>query len=175
MLRLLFFVLALLVSPLSLAAQVNVNTASAAELDSLPGIGPSKAQAIVTFREQQGPFSSVDSLVNVPGIGPATLLNIQALVTIDGSSAPPTPDAQSDQVEPTAAPPASGPPTTSININTASASALQAFPGVGATKAAAIVADRDEQGPFTSCQDLTRVAGFGPATVANVAPLCTVK
>lgn len=55
------------------AGGVNINTASTAELEQLPGIGPSKATAIVTYREANGPFASCDALEAVSGIGPATL------------------------------------------------------------------------------------------------------
>jgi competence protein ComEA len=48
---------------------VNINTADAADLASLPGIGNSKAKAIVTYRSEHGPFSTVDELANVKGIG----------------------------------------------------------------------------------------------------------
>jgi competence protein ComEA len=46
-------------------------------LEALPGIGPSIAQAIVEWREANGPFASVDELEDVPGIGPATLAEIR--------------------------------------------------------------------------------------------------
>ncbi|MFD6141342.1 helix-hairpin-helix domain-containing protein [Promicromonospora sp. NPDC060271] len=52
---------------------VDINTADAAALEALPGIGPSIAQAIVEWRTANGPFASVDELEDVPGIGPATL------------------------------------------------------------------------------------------------------
>lgn len=48
---------------------VNINTASAEELDALPGVGPSTAAAIVEEREANGPFSSADDLMRVSGIG----------------------------------------------------------------------------------------------------------
>jgi competence protein ComEA len=54
-------------------AQVNINTASVETLASLDGIGESKAQAIVSYRDQNGPFQSADELVNVKGIGERTL------------------------------------------------------------------------------------------------------
>ena len=62
------------------AARININLASADQLQSLPGIGPSKAQAIVTFRAENGPFTSVDQLDLVPGIGPATLTGLRERV-----------------------------------------------------------------------------------------------
>jgi competence protein ComEA len=61
---------------------VNVNTADAAQLETLPGIGPVLAQQIIDYRTQNGPFATVDSLLDVSGIGPATLDEIRALVTV---------------------------------------------------------------------------------------------
>jgi competence protein ComEA len=71
------------VSPVSPAGSplVNINTASLAELDALPGVGPSTAKAILETREKRGSFSSVDDLLDVPGIGPAKLAQIRDLVT----------------------------------------------------------------------------------------------
>jgi competence protein ComEA len=62
------------------AAPIDLNSASLAELDELPGVGPATAQAIVSFRETNGPFSSVDALLEVRGIGPAKLEQIRPLV-----------------------------------------------------------------------------------------------
>jgi competence protein ComEA len=58
-------------------ATVDINTADAAALEALPGIGPSIAQAIVEWRAANGQFASVDELEDVPGIGPATLAEIR--------------------------------------------------------------------------------------------------
>lgn len=52
---------------------VNINTATVSELESLPGLGMTKARAIVTFRNANGNFTSIEQLDNVPGIGPATI------------------------------------------------------------------------------------------------------
>jgi competence protein ComEA len=52
---------------------VHLNTADAAALDALPGVGPATASRIVAYRESHGPFARVDDLVDVPGIGPAKL------------------------------------------------------------------------------------------------------
>ena len=83
----LFLVLGLLFALLGSAlAAVNINTATREELDSLKGIGPSKAQAIIDYRKKNGPFKSVDDLQNVNGIGPKTLDDIRKDISISGST-----------------------------------------------------------------------------------------
>lgn len=61
---------------------VNLNRATAAELETLPGVGPVTAQAIVAWREENGPFTSVDELQEISGIGPKTFEKLRALVLI---------------------------------------------------------------------------------------------
>ncbi len=63
------------------AAPIDINVASAAELDELPGIGPATASAIVAHRDEHGPFATVDDLEAVRGIGPAKLDGLRDLVT----------------------------------------------------------------------------------------------
>ncbi len=62
--------------------KLDLNAATAAQLDALPGIGPAKAQAIIAFRESNGPFTSLDQLDAVPGIGPATIAGLRARIVI---------------------------------------------------------------------------------------------
>lgn len=57
-----------------------------------------------------------------------------------------------------------------IDVNTASAEALEAIPGIGPSLSAAILADRHHNGPFTRVEDLDRVRGIGPATVEKLRP-----
>jgi competence protein ComEA len=59
-----------------------VNVASAEELETLPGIGEVLAQAIIAYREEHGPFTAVEELEDVSGIGPVTLEEIRDLVTV---------------------------------------------------------------------------------------------
>ena len=62
-------------------AQVNINSATRDQLDGLKGIGPTKAQAIIDYRRQHGPYRNVDDLLSVPGIGPETLKGMRHMTS----------------------------------------------------------------------------------------------
>jgi competence ComEA-like helix-hairpin-helix protein len=62
---------------------LNINTATLAELQSLPGIGPSLAAAIISHRETHGPFTVIEQIQNVAGIGPALFDGLRELITIE--------------------------------------------------------------------------------------------
>lgn len=62
---------------------LDLNSASKEALESLPGIGPTKAMDIINYREQVGSFTTVDDLLNVPGIGPTTLESIREYLIIN--------------------------------------------------------------------------------------------
>ena len=61
---------------------IDINTASQAELESLPDIGPATALDIITYREQNGPFKTIEEIENVKGIGPKTFESIKAFITV---------------------------------------------------------------------------------------------
>lgn len=65
-----------------LSIPIPVNTASVEELDTLPGIGPKTAQAIVEYRETHGKFNSAEDLLQVPGIGPKKLAALKPHITL---------------------------------------------------------------------------------------------
>jgi competence protein ComEA len=67
-------------SPGAPAGPVSLSSATAEQLDTLPGVGPVTAQKIVTYRQEHGPFTSVDGLDAIPGIGPAKLADLRPLV-----------------------------------------------------------------------------------------------
>ena len=81
--------LSLALSPLAAMAlePVNINSADAAALEQINGIGPAKAKAIIEYRKANGPFATVDDLTKVPGIGEKSLAHLKPQVTV-GATAP---------------------------------------------------------------------------------------
>ncbi|WP_423407461.1 helix-hairpin-helix domain-containing protein [Heyndrickxia sp. MSNUG] len=62
--------------------KVNLNTAAASELETLPGIGPSKAEAIIENRETNGPYKTIEDLKNISGIGDKTFEKLKELISV---------------------------------------------------------------------------------------------
>lgn len=74
--------------PAFAATPVNINKADAATIsDSLDGVGPAKAKAIVAWRDAHGPFKSVDDLSQVKGMGPATIKRNRDAIQLGGGAA----------------------------------------------------------------------------------------
>ena len=134
---------------------LDLNRATAEQLAMLPGLGPAKAAAVVAWRQTNGPFASVDGLLRVPHIGPGTVENLRGRVSVD--DADPT-DGHGER-------------TDRVDINTAGADLLCTLPGITPAIAARIVAAR----PHRSCDDLSRLQGVGPATVANLGERCVAS
>jgi competence protein ComEA len=73
------------------AAAININTASASQLEELPGIGKATADRIVEYRQKNGAFKKVEDLMNIRGIGEKSFLKLKPLVTVTapkGETAP---------------------------------------------------------------------------------------
>ena len=123
-------VLATLLPVIAYAAPVNINTADATLLDSLPGIGPSKATAIVDYRTQNGPFATIADIQNVSGIGPSTFANIETLITVgtvaDALSIKPVPKPVSPIPTPTPTPTPKTPPPPQPSVSATSYEKVQA-------------------------------------------------
>lgn len=128
---------------------IDINTASYDELILLPGIGPTRARAIITYREENGAFHSINEVLNVSGIGETTLKNIQNMITVKNTH----------QVYEKSG---------KINVNTASVEDLCELPGIGEVKANEIVKYRENRGPFKVHEDLLQVPGIGPKTLERI-------
>jgi competence protein ComEA len=66
----------------AMAATININTASARELDTLPGIGAKTAALIVEYRQKNGPFKKIEELMNVRGVGEKAFLKLRPQLTV---------------------------------------------------------------------------------------------
>jgi len=87
-------------SPLAGTELININTATVAELDTLPGIGPTTAQKIIEYREVIGPFAQIEDIVDVSGIGSATYEEIKDLITVGDPTGGPFNDSSNDDEVP---------------------------------------------------------------------------
>lgn len=147
---------AMSVQPLlrSVITKLDIDTATESQIESLPMIGQAKAVAIVEWRNQHGAFASVDDLAKVPGVDAATVDAVRPYVKARHV----TPNPGSDVVD----------------VNDADLDTLEALPGVGYTRAQAIIDYRLAHGPFTRLDDLDNVPGFGSATVAELEPLLSL-
>src|ERR1700694_5487266 len=85
--RFLLVLVTLLFSAFALAA-VNINTATKQELDALPEIGPVKAQAIIDYRNANGPFKTPEDVMKVNGIKEGTFGKIKGLISVSGTPTP---------------------------------------------------------------------------------------
>ncbi len=72
-------------SPPTQSGLININSATQSELETLPGIGPVTAQKIIAYRQEHGPFTKIEELLEVSGIGVATLDKFKDYITIGGS------------------------------------------------------------------------------------------
>lgn len=140
--------------PLGAGERLDPNRADEIELDRLPGVGPATAGAIARTRALE-PFLAPNDLLRAPGIGPATLEKLQ-------------PYLEFSVVPRGIAPPGLRRSRPRISVNGADSVTLLALPGIGPALAGRIVRAREEDGAFRSLDELARVPGIGPATVARL-------
>ena len=156
-------------SPLRPGERIDPNTADEEELDRLPGVGPALAAAIVETRRGEGPFESLADLERVPGLGSSTVRRLGpyiALPRTDGGRGAMDGSASDSR----------GPrkPPSRLDLNRASEGDLESLPGIGPTRAAAIVRWRREHGRFVELEDLLEVPGIGPATLERLRSLVRI-
>jgi len=155
--------------------RVDLNAARRAELMQLPGIGPSLADKIEEHRRTAGRFRSVDDLMKVKGIGPATLERVRPFVVVKTAEMPAAAEVPAKASNAT---PGAGTKLASlkdlIDVNQATLAELQKLPGIGPKMSQRIVDEREKR-PFASVSDLRRVSGIGPKTLERLKPYVTVK
>jgi DNA uptake protein ComE-like DNA-binding protein len=144
-------------------AQVDLNSASEKELESLPGVGAATAKKIIAGR----PYASVDDLSKA-GVSASTIKKITPLVTFGSATASPVKPVASKSAA-TAKPDASGPAGAKVDLNTASAAELKELPGVGDATAKKIMSGR----PYSSIGDLSK-AGVSASTISKITPLVSI-
>ncbi len=145
---------------------VDLNTAPVSVLVTLPGIGEKRAEAIIAFREARGQIAAADDLLEIDGFGPATVDNIRPFVAQSNTKRPPGDEAGREE-----SPSGTGAnPDQLVDLNIGSLSALMTLPGIGESRAAAIIRFRESSGPIESVDDLLEIDGIGTATVDAIRP-----
>lgn len=156
-----------------LEIKIDIRTAPKAELILLPGIGETRADAIIAYRTAH-PFTSVNQIMDVKGIGPKTYQNMLSMLVLFGESAAPVEEAPGTRSRrQTEERPAAF--TGMVNINTASLEILCSLEGIGEVKARAIMDYRAEHGPFTTVDEITQVRGIGARTLEKNRARLTVE
>lgn len=157
----------------------DLNTISRGELMAISGIGPAMAEAILSYRQENGSFRSMEELSRVPGIGPKRLEQFSKYLTVSVSEAPPrtplqTGPSPSDEEGPLAPQRLVGSGETLLGLNSASHDELLTIPGIGESFAQRILDRREELGRFRSWDDLDSVAGIGPKRLENLKAHATI-
>lgn len=157
-------------------APIDLNTASAEEMQQLPGIGPKIAERIIAYRSVR-PFRRIEEIVRVKGIGRKTFEKIRPYITVGSlytlfpeSAGTAVKTEASDSVLHTATP-IENRSMNKININTATAEELMRLPGIGPALAQRII----EQRPFARIEDILRVKGIGPKKFEKIREMITVE
>jgi competence protein ComEA len=163
--------------------RIDLNQATRAELLQVPGIGEILATRI-DERRRQRPFGKVEELIEVPGIGPATLERVRPWVSVQTEEeeeptlpalAKPSPLPNSGMASGSSRGP--GKKETSLTgpvpINQATVEELQRLPGIGPTLSRRIIEERQKR-PFQTVDDLRRVPGLGPKTLEKLRPYVMV-
>ncbi len=157
--------------------RIDLNRAERAELLQLPGVGENLAQRIEDYRREHGTFRNVDDLVEVRGIGPATLKRLRPWVRVGSEEENPDPGSRATDTKSSKRKKASQKEarlSSPIDINRAPPGELQRLPGIGPALSQRIVDERQKR-PFQTVEELTRVPGIKEKTLQRLRPYITVE
>jgi competence ComEA-like helix-hairpin-helix protein len=139
--------------PLGPDERIDVDHATAVELDRLPGVGPALANRIVADRQSHGAFGGTEGLRRVRGMGPALIARLASHLSFGG-----TPAESHGATLPN-----------TVDVNLATVADLVGLPGIGPSRARSIIAFREKNGPFHHLDDLKRVPGVSAALLGQLA------
>jgi competence protein ComEA len=177
---------------ITLGLPLDLNRASAEDLDAIPGVGPALAQRIVDYRRAHGPFNQVEDLIKVSGVGPQNLPKLKPYLGLGGPEASAPPDGKAPMTTgesvsgynlesqegrlpggKTGLGP-KGPPAGVIDPNLASKADLETLPGIGPVMAQRIIDYRRDHGPYKTIADLRNVSGIGRKKLEKLRPYIAI-
>ena len=176
---------------LTLGLVIDLNRATAEDLDAIPGLGPALAQRIIDYRKAHGPFKKIDDLREVSGIGPQNLPKLKPYLGLGGPEAIAPPDWEAAM---TAGKSVSGThlesqegrlpgsksdiqpktPGRVIDPNLSSQADLETLPGIGPVLAQRIINYRRAHGPYKKIDDLRKVSGIGRKKLEKLRPYVVI-
>jgi competence protein ComEA len=175
----------------TLGLTLDLNRATAQDLDALPGIGPALAQRIVDYRQAHGPFKKIEDLREVSGIGPQNLEKLkpylrlgsleaiappdwEAAMTLGKSGSGTTLDSQEGRLPGSKSDLQPKTPGRVIDPNLASQADLETLPGIGPVLAQRIIDYRRAHGPYKKIADLRKVSGIGAKKLEKLRPYVAI-
>jgi competence protein ComEA len=170
---------------LTLGLPIDLNRATAEDLEAIPGLGPALAQRIIDYRQAHGPFKQIDDLLAVSGIGPQHLQKLKPYLGLGSPEAVAPPDwkaaitpgpagsgthleGQEGKLPGSKGGPHAKTPARPLDPNLASREELETLPGIGPVLAQRIIDYRRAHGPYKRIADLRKVSGIGPRKLEKI-------
>lgn len=161
-------------TPLAPGEGVDPNRAPEEELRRLPGVGPSRARAIVEARGV-APFRTPADLLRVSGIGPVTLERMEGHLDLPEAGTRGGGRGDPDPAGGRRPPPSAAGAGDRTDLNSAGLAELESLPGIGPARARQIVLTRERLGGFRSLEELLQVPGIGPRILERLEAVVYVR